>query len=200
MIVLPLEDISATVTRRDGRVYVVSHSERVAVAALCAAIEHYWYHPGTSRNRFYDLYGTEWRRLCWLIMAFPLGRLDEVRRLAKQLGLRVVDGSPAIIGQENGQVVMQVTARPSRLMTLIEPGVPVEFFPGTMLPSGTENLSIFTIENDKNSPVYKARRHDTEAMLQASEEINEILNKGVNLTPAQIADYIYGSGAFPNEK
>jgi hypothetical protein len=198
-VIISIEDIPGIVTRRDGRAYVVSNASRVGVAALYAAIEWYWYSPATSRNRFYDIYGTDWRGMSWVIVAFPQGRLDAVRRLAKQIGLRVVDGSPVMIGRDHSSLLIQVTSRPSQLSDFIKrDDVPIEFFPGTILPNGLDNLSIFTIENDENSPVYKNRQHDDEAMLQATIEINDILNKGVKLTPAQIADYIYGSGSFPN--
>lgn len=174
---LPIAEITKIVTRDDGRVFLIADRRRVAASAFFAAIEWYWYAPNTPRNRFYDAYVTEWMDLPWAVVAFPNGRLPAARRLAKQLGLRVVDGVPTALDVRNGVVT------PTH-------------FPGARLPNGRENLGMFNVENDKDSPVYRNVRRDAEAMLQATDEINDILNRGVSLTPAQIADYIYGPG-FP---
>jgi hypothetical protein len=194
VIVLQSDEIAAYVTRPDGRSYLVSHVERVGVAAFIAAIEWYWYSPNTSRNHLFDVYGAEWHNMHWLITAFPSGRLPAVRHLAKQLGLRIANGPPVMLGRR-GALLIQVSSRPSHLTDLQD--VPMEFFPGTMLPNGQENDTIYTIENDRDSPIYKNRRRDNETMFAASGEISDALNRGVRLTPRQIADYIYGSGPFP---
>jgi hypothetical protein len=170
-------EISRIVTRDDDRVFLIANAGRVAAAAFFAAIEWYWYAPKTPRNRFYDCYVTEWTDLRWMVVAFPQGRLPAARRLAKQLGLRIADGVPTQLEKRNNALVPT-------------------FFPGATLPNGRDNLSMFAVENDKGSPVYRNVRRDHEAMLQATGEIVGILNRGASLTPAEIADYIYGPG-FP---
>ena len=82
---------------------------------------------------------------------------------------------------------------------LEEDNVPIEFFPGTMRLDGTENYALFTLESDRNSPIYRNNERDFDTMFQATLEICVLLNRGISLTPAQIADYIYGSGSFPNQ-
>lgn len=198
MIILPSEDIPEVVTRADGRLHLIAYHKRVGVTALTAAIEWYWFKPGTARNRFYDVYGAEWHRMRWIIVSFPAGRLPAVRRLAKQIGLRIADGPPVLMGDERSLLNIQAASPPSRLTEFIQQDIPMEFFPGTLLPDGKENGALFTIENDRGSPVYKNQARDEDAMRQASGEICALLNQGVKLTPLQIADYIYGSGSFPN--
>jgi hypothetical protein len=177
--------------------YVVSNVQRVGTIAFSAAIEWYWYAPNTARNRLFDIYCAEWHKMQWFITAFPANRMPAVRYLAKQLGLRIADGPPLMIGEQGSIVYLQAASRPSRLTALTAQDVPIEFFPGTMLPNGQENDRIFTVESDRGNPIYKNRRRDEEAMFAASGEISAALNRGVHLTPRQIADYIYGSGAFP---
>jgi hypothetical protein len=189
---LTAEEVIQVVTRRDGRVFLIGMTQRVGLTAFIAAIEWYWYTPGTPRNRFFDVYFTEWEDIHYVIAAFPIGRLDAARRLAKQLGLRIGNGVPTMV-QVAGAGVSGSTGYP--------PGHPLEgliptFFPGGVLPNGRDNTAMFTVENDKGSPVYRNRIRENDGMLRAGHEINEALNRGVRLTPAQIADYIYGPG-FP---
>jgi hypothetical protein len=200
MIVLETNEIAACVTRRDGRIYLVSHVKRVGGTAFIAAIEWFWYAPDTPRNRLFDVYGAEWHSMHWIITAFPSGRLPAVRHLAKQLGLRIANGPPVMLGERGSLVFIQASSRPSDLTDLVTQDVPMEFFPGTMLPNGQENDTIFTIENDRGSPIYKNRQRDEDTMFAASGEISEALNHGVKLTPRQMADYIYGSGSFPYDQ
>jgi hypothetical protein len=192
-----IDDIAKCVTTRAGRVFLISHVSRIGISAFCAAIEWYWYPPNTSRNRFFDVYAANWHGMKWIIIALPIGRLPATQRLAKQLGLRIADGSPVIMGDQRSQVIVQATLRPSKIDAVLKE-TPMAFFPGTLLPNGQENEFIYTVENDHGSPVYKNRRNDAETISQASGEINDMLNKGIKLTPAQIADYIYGTGPFPN--
>lgn len=196
MIILPLDEIAAQIVKKDGRVHLVAHAQRVGLEAFNAAIEWYWYQPHTSRSRFYDISVTDWHETIWTVTSFPDGRLPAVRRLAKQLGLRIADGPPVMMGDEGSRFKVLATSRPSRLTAFDHTSI--AYFPGTFLPDGKENPAIFTIENDRGSPVYKNRKRDDEAMQQASEEVCEILNRGIRLTPAEIADYIYGTGSFPN--
>ena len=72
-----------------------------------------------------------------------------------------------------------------------------EFFPGGVI-DGRDNPRLFTIEADRNSPVYQNNGKDHATMVAAGYEINDVLNRGVPLSTKQIADYIYGSGPFPN--
>jgi hypothetical protein len=196
LIILPTHQITECLTARNDRVFLISFVQRVGATALIAAIEWYWYPPSSERNRLFEVYGTEWHGMHWLITAFPSGRLPAVRRLAKQLGLRITDGSPVMIG-ETGAINIQSSSRPSHLAEFTVQDLPMEFFPGTMLSDGRENLAVFTIENDSGSPVYKNRQRDEQAMFQASGEVSKMLNRGIKLTPRQIADYIYGAGSFP---
>jgi hypothetical protein len=201
MFELPEERVAEVVARGDGRIYLVSHSGRIAVPAFAAAIEWYWYPPDSSRNRLFDVYGTDWFGLGWVITAFPSGRFAAVRRLAKQLGLRIADGAPTVVGNKHGAILMQFTSRPSKMRGAMPPDFPhdaLRYFPGAILPNGRENDCLFTVEYDRDSPLYKNKKNDEDAMMQASAEINEAFNRGVRLTPAQIADYIYGSGSFPH--
>lgn len=175
-------EIAAVVTKDDGRTFLVAMQGRLGAASLAGAIEWYWYPPNTDRNRLFDIYFTDWEDLRWMVIAFPAGRLDEVKRLAKQLGLRLANGVPTMFSL--------ASKRPSDIIPL--------FFPGERLPNGRDNMAMMTIENDAGSPVYQNRKRDHDGMLQADFEINDALNRGVRLTPAQIADYIYGPG-FPLE-
>lgn len=197
MIVMPLDDIAAVILRNDGRVHIATNILRVGGAALFAAVEWYWYQPGTSRNRLYDVACCEWRNLHWAVMSFPNGRLHAVERLAKQIGLRIAVGPPIMMGTEGSRAMIQATSRPSRLDEYRRQGIAIEIFPGGMLPDGRDNLAIFTVEYDKDNPTYENKRQNEEGMHEAGLEINEVLNRGVRLTPYQIADYIYGSGDFP---
>jgi len=191
MIELSTSDLSSEMLRNDGRVRLVSHISRVGATALLAAIEWYWYPPGTERSRLFDIYGAEWADTHWIITVFPQGRLHAVRRLARQLGLRVADASPIAMGQ--GVIRAIAASYPSRLSGLLDRDR-VQTFPGAILPNGGDNTAILTLEYDKQNPTLKNRPRDEEAMRQASAEINELFNRGQRLTPAQIVDYIYGSG------
>lgn len=189
---LTASEIIEIVTRRDGRVFLVGMAQRIGLSAFFAAIEWYWYTPHSPRNRFFDVYVTEWEDIDYVIAAFPIGRLDAARRLAKQLGLRIGNGVPTMV-QVAGAGVSGSNRYP--------PGHPLEgfiptFFPGGVLQNGRYNTAMFTVENDRGSPVYKNRVRENNGLLQATHEINEALNRGVRLTPPQIADYIYGPG-FP---
>ena len=190
---LSISELSAEMLRNDGRVWMVSHISRVGATAMIAAIEWYWYPPDTSRSRLLSIYGVTWAGTHWTITVFPRGRLAAVRRLARQLGLRVADGSPLSITGHKFQAI--AAAYPSRLTAKLREQYAL--FPGAILPDGTDNTSIVTLEYDAGSPLYKNRIRDEEAMRQASGEVNELFNRGHRLTPAQIADYIYGSGPFP---
>ena len=190
-------DLAAHILRGDGRVHIAAHMDRIGAAALFAAVEWYWYAPNTSRNRFYDISLCEWRDMRWAVMSFPAGRLHAVQRLAKQIGLRIADGPPIMLGRAGGVAVIQATSRPSRLSDFRQQGVPIDIFPGGVLPDGRDNLSIFTVEYDKGNPAYETKRQNETGMHEAGLEVNEALNRGVRLTPLQIADYIYGSGDFP---
>lgn len=172
----PISELVFHVTRDDGRVFLVSMGNRVAAPALVAAIEWYWYAPGTPRNRFFDTWFVMWQEMAWYVCAFPIGRFAAVKSLARRLGLRIADGTPLLM-QASGE----------------------SWFPGARLPDGRSNRSMFTVENDTGSPIYRNSRRDNAAMLQASIEINTTLNRGVRLSAAQIADYIYGPG-FPLER
>ena len=194
---MPLDDITALILRNDGRVHIVANVQRIGAAALFAAVEWYWYPPDSSRNRFFDVSVCDWRHMRWAIMSFPNGRLHAAQRLAKQIGLRIVDGPPVMFGREGGLAVIQATSRPSRLDHYSRQGVPIEIFPGGVLPDGRDNLSIFNVEYDRGNPAYENKRKNEEGMHEAGLEVNEIMNRGVRLTPFQIADYIYGTGDFP---
>lgn len=193
MAMVTCEEIAAIVTNPAGRVFLTVGAGRVGGAAFIAAIEWYWYAPRTERSRFFDVWGVEWEGLSWAVVSFPAGRLDAVRRLAKQLGLRLAQGVAAIV-EAPPHVKLQASRRYS--VELDRGGVHLTFFPGGILPNGRDNLAMFNVENDHHSPVYKNRKRDNDAMLQATGEINGILNRGVRLTPAQVADYIYGP-SFP---
>ena len=190
-------DVAAQILRNDGRVHIASGTQRIGAAALFAAVEWYWYTPGTPRNRFYDIALCEWRNLRWAVMSFPKGRLHATQRLAKQIGLRIADGPPIMMGREGGFAVIQATVYPSRLGDYRRQGVPIDIFPGGVMPDGRDNLAIFNVEYDKGNPAYENKRQNEEGMYEAGLEVNETLNRGVRLTPLQIADYIYGSGEFP---
>jgi hypothetical protein len=195
---LPEDRVAELVTRGDGRIYLIAHITRVAVPAFAAAIEWYWYPPDSERNRLFDVYSTKWAALDWIIIAFPNGRLPAVRRLAKQLGLRLADGVPTVVGNPGAVIMAQFALRPSMARQYGIDGLSLHYFPGSRLANGRDNETIFTVEYDKNSPLYKTKKNDDEAMMQATFEINDLLNRGKKLTPAQIADYIYGSGPFPH--
>jgi hypothetical protein len=197
MIIMSLDDVGALILRNDGRVHIATNTVRIGAAALFAAVEWYWYQPGTPRNRLFDVSCCEWRGMNWAVMSFPSGRLQAVQRLAKQIGLRIADGPPIVIGREGGFAVIQATSRPSNLEHYRRQGVPIDVFPGGVLRDGRDNLSIFNVEYDKGNPSYESKRQHEEGMHTAGLEVNEALNRGVRLTPLQIADYIYGSGDFP---
>ena len=186
---VPPGEIAFLTSRNDGRVSLVHHNERVGAAAFTAAIEWYWYAPGTPRNRFFDCYHVRWEDIDWIVTVFPIGRLDACRRLARQLGVRIANGTPRITV---GEPRFIVAGRDDNMVDLREGGLTWLEFPGTHLADGTENLRMFAIENDDTSPVYKASRRDLGSMGQATTEINAAFQRGIRLTPAQIADYIYG--------
>jgi hypothetical protein len=196
---IPPEELTRIIGNDTARTYLVFVESRIAASAFIAAIEWYWYPPGNPRNRFFDFYPVIWHDLLWGVAAFPTGRLEAVLRLAKQLGLCLANGAPIIFGDPDSIVIFQAAARPdSDAVTQAKSqGMLPDYFPGTFKANGEINRSIFTIESDANSPIYKNRVKDNQAMQQAGDEVNKILNRGTRLTPAQIADYIYGSGPFP---
>jgi hypothetical protein len=192
--ILTHKEMARYVTLDNGKIFIASGGNRVASPAFIAAVEWYWYEPHTPRNNRFDIVGMEWVGQQWVVMSFPEGRFPAVRRLAKQLGLRIADGSPIDLGKAPIHVL--ATSRWTQLGPDLQ--AVVEFFPGGLLPDHKDNPRIFNIEYDRGNPIYKNRQRDEDAMMAASIEVNDMLNRGIKLTPAEIADYIYGSGPFPN--
>lgn len=196
MQVVPPDEVAFLTTRHDGRVSLVHHVARIGAAAFVAAIEWYWYAPGTPRSRFYDSYTTNWQGIDWIVTRLPIGRLDACRGLARRLGLRIANGTPRITAPQPGAVSVILAGRDASMADMRHGLVWLDF-PGAHFADGSENLRMFAIENDKGSPVYANRARDEQAMRAADFEINDTFQRGVRLTPAQIADYIYGPSYPP---
>jgi hypothetical protein len=59
-------------------------------------------------------------------------------------------------------------------------------------------MAVHTVENDKDSPVYRNSTRLESEILQCEREAVAALNRGMKLSVRQIADYMYGSGPFPH--
>lgn len=193
---LTVTEAAELLTRNDQRIHLVSMMGRLGASALMATLEWTFFRPGEPDAKYFDVHVVLWSGHPFFVASLPAARQIEARRIAKQLGVRLVRGLPVIFA--SGATTIVATSGPSRLAQLGVPANAASFFPGAKLPDGRDNPAIFVVENDHNSPVYRNLETDFQAMCSAEDEIVDLLNRGVRLTPAQIADYIYGSGAFPN--
>jgi hypothetical protein len=171
----------------DDRVNLVTFPQRVGVNALCAAMEWYWYKPGTPESDLYQVNGARWEGLTWLIITMTRNRLEDARDLAGKIGLRFANGVPAVL-VGTGFAKGFVSERLSRLKGQ------ATMFPGGLLADGTDNLSMFAVESNSNSPVADRRRAlPTQVLEDRDIEINDMFNKGRILTPEQIVEHLYGA-------
>jgi hypothetical protein len=178
-----LDEIVDFVTTRPDLVHIVALASRPGVRALCGCIEWYWYSPDTDRNRLFHLALVQWMDMWWILVAVPSGRLPAVKNLARQLGLRIVDGIPT----------MAEPAKPGDPELPDLPGMTGQYFPGGVLPNGRRNLSMVSVENASDSPLHSGKLSLSRDALAYRER--QVLEAFVNLerpTPRKIHDYIYG--------
>lgn len=157
------------------KIHLVMLWERPGILALSGMIEWIWFAPGTRTETQYTVHCLVWQEVRWLVASLPRGKFDSVRSLAKRMGMRVGNGVP----------------------TMVFGGKP-HYFPGSILPDGKDNMSMFSIENDRGSPIYQNNWRSNEEFRQCETEIvDALVNTCGKLTVAQVVDYLYGDGKFP---
>jgi hypothetical protein len=106
-------------------------------------------------------------------------------KLAKQLGMRISDGVPTMMRQINpGE-------KPDGMFD--KSGIFV--FPGGHI-NGSDNRSMYTIENDSGSPIYTNSTKTHQDIMSAEHEVNDGFVNGVEWTPEKIVEYVYGVPNF----
>ena len=166
-------------------IHLVSMTTRPGSYALISAIEWFWFSPKKNLNHLFNLTIVRWEGLDWLVVSIPKHKLQAVKRLAKQLGMRIADGVPSLIRH------MEPDEKPDRTLE----GVGVFVFPGGIL-NGSDNKYMFTIENDSGSPIYTNSTKTHQDIRSAENEVNDGFVNGVEWTPEKIVEYIYGIPNF----
>lgn len=166
-------------------VHLVSMVTRPGSYALITSIEWFWFSPKKDLNHLFNLTIVEWEELKWLVTSIPRFKLKAAKKLAKQLGMRIADGAP---------MVMRLSTpgdKPDRNLD----GVGMFIFPGGII-NGIDNKDMFTIENDNGSPIYSNCQKSHQDIRSAENEINDGFINGIEWTPEQIVEYIYGVPNF----
>jgi hypothetical protein len=188
LLIRDTDDFIRFVTEPSGRIHLVMLTTRPGVMALLGAIEWTWFPPGGPRAAQIGVCGLEWEGLAWVIASLPKAKLADVCRMARRLGMRIANGVPTIL----------VPASPGEPESHQFPGFAARYFPGAARPDGSDNMAVHTVENDKDSPVYRNSTRLESEILQCEREAVAALNRGMKLSVRQIADYMYGSGPFPH--
>jgi hypothetical protein len=156
----------------ENNIHLVSMTTRPGSYALISAIEWFWFSPKKNLNHLFNLTIVRWEGLDWLVTSIPKYKLQAVKQLAKQLGMRIADGVPVMI--KNGGTFI---------------------FPGGSL-NGSNNKDMFTIENDHGSPIYTNSTKTHQDIRSAENEVNDGFVNGVEWTPEKIVEYVYGVPNF----
>jgi len=175
------------------KAHLVMMEIRPGVISFLAALENYWYRPGTKQANLFTLHNINWQELDWYIASFPLTRLPAVRVLANLLKLRLGNGVPTII-KSASEADSESVPHP-RI-----PGMVANFFPGSKMPDGKDNMNMLTVEylsgahplgGGSGTAVFSGP--EAQAVRQREAEINYLLNhKRMHIIPQHIFDYIYG--------
>lgn len=163
----------ARIFQRQDTLKVITVIGRPGALALIAAIEWLWFSPKGEQNDLYQMYVADWSEMKWVVAAIPISKLEDTKALATKLGMRIANGVPTMI-EASG----------------------MSFFIGGRMPDGKDNMTMYTIENDHGSPVYKNKTRDNAGIKQAEIEVLDGFVNGVDWTPEKIADYIYGTPSF----
>jgi hypothetical protein len=153
--------------------------------ALITSIEWFWFSPKKNLNHLFNLTIVKWEGLDWLVTSIPKYKLQEVKKLAKQLGMRIADGVPMMIR----------TINPNEKPDKTYAGMGMFMFPGGRL-NGSDNKDMFTIENNTGSPIYANCEKSHQDIRSAEDEVNDGFINGVEWTPEKIVEYVYGVPNF----
>jgi hypothetical protein len=166
-------------------IHLVTMTTRPGSFALITAIEWFWFSPRKNLNHLFNLTLIKWEGLDWLVVSIPKYKLQEVKKLAKQLGMRIANGVPTMIRYiEPGE-------KPDRTWD----GAGIFIFPGGSV-NGSDNRDMFTIENDSGSPIYSNSERSHQDIKSAEGEVVDGFINGVEWTPEKIVEYVYGIPNF----
>jgi hypothetical protein len=126
-----------------GKLVLVSmlRPARIGSRLMFAYLEHTRYLPDTPENDKFEFILTKWPDsepgefpMLWSTMLFPMEDREVIEKVAKRCGLRLADGIPHIIGAGG-----------------------IKAYP-------VSGPNVFTIENDKESPVYNGKAQEFEKL------------------------------------
>src|ERR1700719_946525 len=78
-------------------IHLVTMTTRPGAIALVSSIECFWFSPKKNLNHLFNITMLEWEGIHWSVVSIPKYKLQPVKKLAKQLGMRIADGVPTMI-------------------------------------------------------------------------------------------------------
>ena len=120
---------------------------RPGVKECITALENRYYKPGTDRNELFIMRIIKFCNILWCIISIPIHEKQLMEEVVKECGLRIADGVPTMIGD------------------------------GGMVKFPVDNKRVFTLENEKDHPVYRNDPVVNNALLeQERDSISKIQN------------------------
>lgn len=121
---------------------------RPGVNLCIVKLEHTYFPPGTKSNDEFFMRLRKWGGIIWTIASIPKEKMDLMKKVATETGLRIADGIPHLV------VCGKLGSFP------------------------IDNERVFTLENISNHPVYKNNPQEIRQMLEEEHrEIIEIFKE-----------------------
>jgi hypothetical protein len=174
------------IIKSSNRIHLVGLADRPGLSSFFAAIEYHFYPPGTSKNELFDLWAIKWESLMWQVISIPSDKMGAIRQMASMMRLRISDGVPTMLGgtPEPGDRVWE--------------GCAVKFFPGSQLPDGTDNRSMYGVESTRENPLHNKESPTNIQLVRRREgRVIEAFERHARPKPLEIYNFIYGFEPHP---
>jgi hypothetical protein len=156
------------VTADPDILHIVTFAGRPGALWFTAKLEHDHFPPATPKNEAFNIRFINWPvkdGQLWCVISIPLTKRSLADQVAKETGMRIANGVPRLFNPlpdcPNMIAVCAVRDDPRLGIKF------VESFP-------MDNERVWTLENDKNSEMYKSEEGRKKTLAREEREVNAI--------------------------